>query len=734
MAENFLSYTEADPNSQITVAADRVTWTSLSIDTQDKGLRKDFGVGAFPGDFTLEWTYKQDTHGNAPANPHYGMLALTAVNGGEYWIDVSWNKIGVGLVGDGETVVYLKEVYGGTGYDSSSYSLATTAPYYMRLTRVGTALTLTVYSDSARTNLLATLSLTLHAAVSYRSVWALQGEHASLTSSARSAYIEDLELVSGFSHDSTVTTQAVSSIADTTTTGNGTVVAVGVPAATNYGHVFSLKSTNSNPLIGGTGVTNVAKGSAPSVGAYTSAFTGLTPNSIYVNKASISQASGVTTYGDAVEFTTTGLTAPSVTTQACTSVTANDAIGNGNVVSAGGYTISARGHVWSTIPMSGLPSTVLPSSTYAEEASGATGAFTRVITPLLVNTGYYVRAYVLTSAGLYFFGSEVALTTSGGLPIVTTQLTTTITTTTATGHLTLVNPGGSNITQYGVCWKTSTGPTIADSLTQEGAYSVTPWPVAGVKRTSAISGLLPNTLYYLKAYATNTTGTAYGVEVTFTTKITGAPTVTTDDIFAMTYTTATYRGTIVDLGASAVTSHGFYRGTSASPTVADTTILDNGSEVIGQYSSDDTGLTAGTTYYFRAYAINTQGTAYGDNIEFVAGTPTAGSITYFNPANQYSRVSSIVRRFYSGLGGVAVYEAVLLLGGTSVTYVPPVGERETQSAAEPTPSPSGAGLSQADYEKWLTQVDIVYLLKRFGHFPTYSEWVAFIIDWRRSAR
>lgn len=95
-------------------------------------------------------------------------------------------------------------------------------------------------------------------------------------------------------------------------------------------------------------------------------------------------------------------------------------------------------------------------------------------------------------------------------PTVTTQAVSVIATTTATGNGNVTADGGGTITERGICWKTSTGPTTADfkatSAGTTGAY------------TASLTSLSPNTTYYVKAYAINSQGTSYGSEVSFTTK------------------------------------------------------------------------------------------------------------------------------------------------------------------------------------------------------------------------
>jgi CubicO group peptidase (beta-lactamase class C family) len=95
------------------------------------------------------------------------------------------------------------------------------------------------------------------------------------------------------------------------------------------------------------------------------------------------------------------------------------------------------------------------------------------------------------------------------LPTLTTAVITSVETTTAIGGGTISSDGESNVTSRGICWSTVTNPTIADSKTSDGTGSGT--------FTSNLTSLLPNTTYYVRAYATNSVGTAYGNQVSFST-------------------------------------------------------------------------------------------------------------------------------------------------------------------------------------------------------------------------
>ena len=120
--------------------------------------------------------------------------------------------------------------------------------------------------------------------------------------------------------------------------------------------------------------------------------------------------------------------------------------------------------------------------------------------------------------------------------------------------------------------------------------------------------------YNIKAYATNSVGTAYSGQLSFTT-LALAPVLTTTDLSAVTSTTATSGGNITNDGGAAVTARGVCWSTLANPTTASSKIAD-ASGGTGSFTSNITGLTAGTVYYVRAYAINSQGTAYGSQQTF----------------------------------------------------------------------------------------------------------------------
>ena len=133
-----------------------------------------------------------------------------------------------------------------------------------------------------------------------------------------------------------------------------------------------------------------------------------------------------------------------------------------------------------------------------------------------------------------------------------------------------------------------------------------------------MTGLASGTIYYVRAYATNSVGTAYGALRTFTTKVL----VTTSPVSGVTATTAVCGGTVTSAGNAEVTMRGVCWDTLPAPTLSDSHTQDGTGT--GVFTSNITGLTAGTTYYVRAYATNSAGTVFGDEIIFSTAdtTPT----------------------------------------------------------------------------------------------------------------
>ena len=196
------------------------------------------------------------------------------------------------------------------------------------------------------------------------------------------------------------------------------------------------------------------------------------------------------------------------------------------------------------------------------------------------------------------------------LPVVITNSVSGITSNSATCGGNVTSNGGGKVTARGICWSTSQNPTIEDNKTNDGSGTGS--------FTSQIQNLVPNTQYYVRAYATNEAGTAYGEEKSFTTQKKAAtlPDVLKTTVSNVTSNTVVLGSSVFSDGGGTVSARGFcWSSTTETPTVTNSSYTTNGSG-LGSFSADVTGLKASTQYYVRAYATNEAGTAYSEMLSF----------------------------------------------------------------------------------------------------------------------
>jgi hypothetical protein len=187
-----------------------------------------------------------------------------------------------------------------------------------------------------------------------------------------------------------------------------------------------------------------------------------------------------------------------------------------------------------------------------------------------------------------------------------------ITTNSATGGGYIKSDGGEDVVSRGIVWSDKQNPSLQSHIgltmdeTGIGVF------------TSSLTNLLPGTAYYVKAYATNLNGTSYGQEVKFETNEVAQVILTTASISGITNISATSGGFIVDDGGGTVTEKGVCWSTSTNPTTSNFRTTDGfGND---SFTSILLNLQPGITYYVRAYATNSAGLVYGNELIFRTAT------------------------------------------------------------------------------------------------------------------
>jgi uncharacterized protein (TIGR02145 family) len=192
------------------------------------------------------------------------------------------------------------------------------------------------------------------------------------------------------------------------------------------------------------------------------------------------------------------------------------------------------------------------------------------------------------------------------IPVLITVPVSGITTTEALAGGNVSDDGGADVITRGVCWATSDKPDITDNKTTENGGTGS--------FTSTITGLDPNTTYYVRAYATNSAGTAYGSFISFKT-LGDKPDVASPDATEILMTSATLNGSVnpnsllttVTFEYGLTTDYGFTSTALESPLSGDS---------YESVTTALTGLNPGTTYHIKIKVTNDLGTKYSDDMTF----------------------------------------------------------------------------------------------------------------------
>jgi hypothetical protein len=294
-----------------------------------------------------------------------------------------------------------------------------------------------------------------------------------------------------------------------------------------------------------------------------------------------------------------------VTTIETAEISTNQAKAKGDLKMDNKVAIKSYGHCWSATiaeptPVNGSKTDLGPTET--------TTNFVSELKELKTNTTYFVRAYAFTQSGTYYGKVLTFKTTDLRAPIVTTTDGINIGTTTAGAKGQVTDLGTGTVTGHGhVISATNQNPTIADTKIDLGAVNAVPKDFE-----SNFSNLKANTLYYTRAFATSNVGTSYGKAVTFTTKSIAPPIVETQDIGSTTSNSSIIYASLNSIGGEAISQHGIcWSATNKLPDLNDQKNQLGSASAAKNFNATLNSLSPNTTYYVRAYATNSGGTAFG---------------------------------------------------------------------------------------------------------------------------
>ena len=178
----------------------------------------------------------------------------------------------------------------------------------------------------------------------------------------------------------------------------------------------------------------------------------------------------------------------------------------------------------------------------------------------------------------------------------------------------VISVGSSRVTKYGFCWGKQENPELST------AESCSFGDCSAAADMSYTANLLePNTIYYVRAYAENSEGISYSNQLRFTTEETAQkPEVETGIADNIKSSQVDVAGKILKMGdKKGIIQHGHVWSRMANPTLDNQKTQLGATIVTGGFVSTLTGLEPNVTYHVRAYATNSIGTSYGEDVTFI---------------------------------------------------------------------------------------------------------------------
>ena len=270
------------------------------------------------------------------------------------------------------------------------------------------------------------------------------------------------------------------------------------------------------------------------------------------------------------------------------------------VVNDGGGTVTEYGFCYGK--MDEIPDTLL--------CPGNGTSFSIELTGLSPLTAYTCEAFASNEAGRGYSEKFNFTTVSDTIPLVDTYVVKEITQYSAVPSGRVLSNGGQEVMERGICYSTEPRPNIESPHVALGS-GIGPFECQ-------LTDLQPDTRYYVCAYAVCTKGVYYGDQLVFDTKMLPMA-VRTISVSDVTGSRVKAAGEVIRDGGYEVKECGFCWGVGHNPTIDGLHMkVDVRKCAFESYFS---GLEKGQTHYVRAYAINEEGVAYGDELEFVPDDP-----------------------------------------------------------------------------------------------------------------
>jgi hypothetical protein len=286
------------------------------------------------------------------------------------------------------------------------------------------------------------------------------------------------------------------------------------------------------------------------------------------------------------------------------------------------------------------------------------GNVSTVISGLQSGTTYYFCIYGSVGYPFDFSveGQDTLSFTTTSLPTITSAAATNIGITYATVGGNITDDGGATVTDRGVYYSTSSGVTTGDTKISEGSTGTGTFEFL-------LESLSSNTTYYYKAYATNSIGTKLSDnEINFTTLSKTVPTAINGSATNINTASADVSGDITDDGGATVTRMGICYSTVANPDTND--FKKTYSPDTGPFTVTLIGLSSGTKYYYRAWAVNSEGIDYADS----DGTFTTHGTTEWTGGSSAAWETS--SNWSNGVPSATL--SVVIPSAGSVTYTPTI--------------------------------------------------------------